>query len=176
MRFDYERGAQRGTYWGRRGAPQSAPYWRTHLIHPTPPPTCEEPIVNYSPGRASELRSQETNTTGSSSLALLPTDCDRDDEHNGGLGSVPTRADFGAMSPGAWVQPVPWEEPGGDSLLSAVIKLVQPTEWFRDCKSRSDGKVRMWDLVATHLPGRTATECQERWVCLNRATAESTSS
>ena len=97
--------------------------------------------MNYSPGRASELRSQETNTTGSSSLALLPTDCDRDDEHNGGLGSVPTRADFGAMSPGAWVQPVPWEEPGGDSLLSAVIKLVQPTEWFRDCKSRSDGYV-----------------------------------
>ena len=64
--------------------------------------------------------------------------------------------------------PVEWDGPrGGDAVLSAAIELLQTSEWLQQCMRRSDGKARMWELVATHLPGRTPGECRERWRSLS---------
>ena len=74
---------------------------------------------------------------------------------------------------------IPWEGPRGgdaggsaastgDAVLTAVIGQLKSSEWLARCVGRSDGKARMWRLVASHLPGRTASECQERWRLLSR--------
>ena len=67
--------------------------------------------------------------------------------------------------------PIPWEGPrGGDAVLAAAIAILQPSEWLRQAMRRGDGKA-LWEVAATHLPGRTPTECQERWRALNRMRA-----
>ena len=51
--------------------------------------------------------------------------------------------------------------------MAAVIGVLTRSSWSQQCVRRgvapADAKVRTWRLVASHLPGRTATECQERW-------------
>ena len=50
VRFDYERGARKGTYWGAIGGrPVEGGSWRRTPSLPPPPPTCAEPLINYLP-------------------------------------------------------------------------------------------------------------------------------
>ena len=59
---------------------------------------------------------------------------------------------------------IPWEGPrSGDAILTNVIGQLKSTVWLEQCMHRADGKARMWQLIASHLPGRKPTECQERW-------------
>ena len=62
-------------------------------------------------------------------------------------------------------------ERGGDAVMTAIVELLRGTEWLEQCAQRTDGKARMWQLVASHLPGRTAADCQERWRLLSRTKA-----
>ena len=77
--------------------------------------------------------------------------------------------------------PVAWEGPrGGDAVLAAVIGVLTRSSWSQQCVRRgvapADAKARTWQLVASHLPGRTATECQERWQQLCRSRSDATDS
>ena len=173
VRFDYENGARAGTYWRRIGQRPREMHWRL-LRQPPPPPTGEEPVVDHLAWRRAQKALPATgkaaaDATGKASLELPKA------VHEGGNRS--------SASAGGWSDelleslpemlrslrheqrpPLEWEGPaGGDVALRRVIALVQRTDWLQDCISKGEGKVRLWELVATHLRGRTARECQDRW-------------
>lgn len=170
VRFDYEEGARRGTYWGSktgRGRPVETNNWRAALSLPTPPPTCEEPDVVGAPPSAfadwHELRAcvpaETLASPGRSSTCIAPGAHSSASSGEGALGASCSRWPHRSTA----VQ-LAWEgSNGGDAILAAVVGLLRSSEWLQRCSQRSDGKTRLWQLVATHLPGRTAAECQERW-------------
>jgi hypothetical protein len=68
---------------------------------------------------------------------------------------------------------LPWGgSAGGDAIMTAVLSMLKKTDWSQQCAQRADGKARMWQLVASHLKGRTASECRERWKTLSRTRTE----
>ena len=60
-------------------------------------------------------------------------------------------------------------------VLTHVVGRLEPTAWLQQCMRRADGKMEMWELAASHLPGRTADECQGRWRFLSGQLACSSS-
>lgn len=107
--------------------------------------------------------------------AAADGDGDGDDEGDGEPEDAPfsshaasSKRHNGATA-GAGSHVLPWEgAAGGDVILAAVIGVVKGSAWLEACVRGKDGKARMWMLVASHLPGRTPSECQQRWVELNR--------
>ena len=157
--------------------------WRSKLVCPTPPPTCEEPVFDQVPLRpppphqhaSAAERAADADADADAALSLCHDGGADERDHaswHEGRASCPHMPEGGSFTP-AFTPPaaVPWEGPrGGDAVLAAVIALLQPTQWLQECTRRADGKARMWQLVATHLPGRTPAEGQERWRCLSEAT------
>ena len=191
VRFDYEAGAKRGTYWsGSRTRPSESSRWRWITL-PAPPPTCEEPVIDYLNPRPSAFADdQQQPRPPQHSRAADDSHRIRDGGGGGGgdtggtgggaaAGSESWREARGAcppygssFAPHRPPPPVPWEGPcGGDAVLEAIIRLIQPSAWLRRCMRAPDGKVKMWQVVATHLDGRTPDECKERWRTLNRRRA-----
>ena len=148
VRFDYEKGGRPGTYWGRRQAPPET-RWRQHHRHP-PPPTCDEPVIDYLPQLLASRNAAFDSSHGSHGSELLPP--------------LPH-----FLLPSSSPSPRPWTGPhGGDEVLRHVIEQVQRTQWLQDLVRRGEGKARLWQLVATHLPGRSQQECQQRWRSLHK--------
>jgi len=139
VRFDYERGGRSGSYWGRHAPPETG--WRHYRRQP-PPPTCDEPIVDYLP-------------------RLLAS---RDPGHHSADSPTPPPPRLLPEKP----FPLAWAgRRGGDEVLRHLIEQVQPTGWLQECARCGEGKTRLWQLVATHLPGRSPQECQARWRSLH---------
>ena len=186
VRFDYEKGARKGTYWrGRGGRPverladAQTSSWRMRSSLPTPPPTCHEPVVDQLP----RLLKSARDSAISSAATDLALPAHQPPWHAQGLGTATAAAEFefegGEVEKAAGLaafeshrpsSPVAWEGPrGGDAVLAAIIAILQPSEWLQHTMRKSDGKAHMWEVVATHLPGRTPAECQERWRVLSRS-------
>ena len=152
---------------GNGGAAGGSTNWRLVYHHP-PPPTCEEPVVDYL-------------------TSLLEWEQARAHGHGRGHGQIraPIHARMHAHVSQLEVEderpeclrpeqlsasPVAWAGPrGGDEVLRHVIGRVQSTEWFEERMRRGNAKAKLWELLATHLPGRTPHECQERWRALQSA-------
>jgi len=171
IRFDYELGGRRGTYWGSRGPPAET-RWRDVLL-PAPPPACREPIFQGTAPSAPLAAGRASAAAGS---LLVGAKRRHDTIGGGGGGDDDDDAGDGVSSSRlvAASAPVAWDGPrGGDAVLTAVIGLLKRSPWSEQCAQKADGKAQMWQLVATHLPGRTATECQERWRQLCRDSSTS---
>jgi hypothetical protein len=178
VRLDYEDGGRRGTYWGTRGQPGETS-WRENVYLATPPPSGREPIFHRhkSAARASmpsAPRGQQQSGSPSTlavDVRMRNVDLSDDDSSPSRQGRAEEIASGGwhsATSTSADAT-VPWGGPaGGDAILTAVLSVLKKTRWSQQCAQRADGKARMWQLVASHHPGRTATECQERWKTLSR--------
>ena len=67
----------------------------------------------------------------------------------------------------AQFEPVPWEgADGGDARLRAVTALL--AEQLHIERLGEDA----WAVAATHVPGRSGTECKERWRVLNESISQ----
>lgn len=123
IRIDYEGGG--ASYWGAMGVQPTEGPWRTVRV-PTPPPSGDEPVINY----------LEANQRASGDLPLP-----RERSVDGGA-------------------PMPWHgAQAGDARLRWLLPLL---ESCRRGDAGHEDKVP-WDLVATHVPGRSAAECRSRW-------------
>lgn len=182
VRFNYENGGRKGTYWAScgRSRPTETTCWRSVLLHP-PPPTCHEPIytdammdapsAHDSFGAAAQQHGA-ARLEPLSPYRIMGLPPAKPPALTGEEGGADERADGASNMPrdAAASVAVAWGGTrGGDAVLTAVINLLEGSEWLRQCSQRSDGKLRMWQLIATHLPGRTAAECQERWRQLSRS-------
>lgn len=183
VRFNYEAGGPRGTYWGGRGRPAESLRWRKRLLRP-PPPTSVEPTLSGAPPSIYAPSVEERRVPGSPSKRMVGGRARAATDGGGGGGGgwgggggggvgdwsdarSPPSATEDARQPLAGV--IAWEGArGGDAILTGLIGRLKRSEWLRGCSLRTDGKARMWQLVASHLPGRTAAECQERWRCVTR--------
>jgi hypothetical protein len=155
-----ENGGRRGSYWGGRRRPVET-RWRDVVLHP-PPPTCREPLRSGTSQAVHLPPSPEPRSPFQLIGAAAASGQGGGGEADGGYADDPSEQCDAA-------EPVAWHGArGGDALLTAVVGLLQGSEWLRQCVQRADGKTRMWQLVASHLPGRTPTECMERWRMLSR--------
>lgn len=162
VRFDYENGGRRGTYWGSRGQPAET-RWKT-LRLPTPPRTCTEPFFpEQLPQKAAPRCAHRRGTP-----SLYATESDG---NGGGTGGGSDWTPLGWLNAHGGLEPttiITWEG-GGDAILKAVIDKLKRSEWLEQCGRRNDGKTRLWMLVASHLPGRSYVDCKRRWRLLNRS-------
>ena len=143
LRINYENGGARGQYWGR-GVRPCTPVehnWRNRRIA-TPPPSGAPPVVRYLPRLLEYNRWREMEARDRQNGVQPPL-------------HAPPRAPRALASPphASWC----------DTTLRMLIAQLQSTAWFHECVQKGIGKAPLWGLVASHFPGRSPLECQERW-------------
>ena len=143
IRFDYERG-EHGTYW--HGARPAETNWRTVRLEPPPASNGaqSEParaLCVLSAIQRAKERTVDGNTKGGLD-ALLEDAIERTTRE------PPKPFDWSSSPSGGDVDGV-----GG---ISGDTRLLHLAALLREERSRC------WPLVSTHLPGRTAAECQQR--------------
>ena len=157
IRIDYENGRTSG-YWNELGFTPSESEWRSRrLVTPTPSgalprmrgvglvPASTAPTC-IPPSSAADLIDEEDMDTEDGGARLRPS----------GGGVYPTLDLASVLEP---PRPVPFDVEEDRRLYGLVPKLLQAT------KSN-------WMLIASHLPGRTGSECRERWSELHHDSAQ----
>ena len=159
VRFDYEMGGQKGAHWRNLRATAK---WRDAILQPTPPTCREAVVVDHQPKFAGEQ--QATGVSYSPSKFSRFSQRAQFEELRDDDSAEEPEEDLSELSV------LPWEGArGGDSVLRAVTKMLQGSDWLQESMRRLDGKARVWSLISSHLPGRTPRECKERWRLLAAA-------
>lgn len=141
LRFDYESGGQRGQYWGA-GVRPCVPIetnWRARPPLLPPPPSGLEPVMKRLPPHLCEALDTQPPFAAEEEVALL-----REAPH------APPPA------------PPAWCGVQSARLLRLIARLEQ-TAWLAECIQKGTAKVKLWELVATHFPGRSARDCRNRY-------------
>ena len=145
VRVDYENGRSKG-YWDQLGMTPAEGAWR-QLHKASPPPSAKPPLM-----ADGLVLSVEPPTRPP--LQLSPSTAETAWRLRG------PREALGLITPQSGREaPLPWEgASGGDECLRLLVPqlLHTPSNWV---------------LIASHLPGRTAKECKERWMRLTAASA-----
>lgn len=142
LRFDYEFGGKRGQYWGATVRPcvPKETDWRARAPLLPPPPSALEPVLGLQPPRSGVPHGTEPHAVA------------EDDE------GVLLRESRIATPPELRM----WSRTESMRLRRLVARLEQTT-WLAECIQKGTAKAKLWGLVATHFPGRSAHDCRDRY-------------
>lgn len=143
LRFDYECGGRRGQYWGADVRPcvPKETTWRVRAPLLPPPPSGLEPVIGRVPPKPRKRVGKE------------PPPVAEEEEES----VAPSEACY-TLPAG----PLAWCCTESMRLRRLVARLEQ-TAWLDECIQKGGAKSKLWELVASHFPGRSACDCRDHY-------------